>query len=117
MVRFLPADVPEHVSVSPEESLVDKEGKSFARSKVCHRSVCIVLHAVYVSQAEQKRVSFEWLPVALDGYALAAVAVDPPQIDYASTMAHKAVCLGIAAAAPREGRTGFLSVCYDEPAR
>ena len=33
--RFLPAEVPEHVHVTPEESLVDKDGKPLAKSKVC----------------------------------------------------------------------------------
>ena len=104
--------------VSPEELLFNREGNPFGRNKVHARGACSPRQLCPVAfQAEQKRVSFGWLAVALDGYALAAVVVDPPQIEYESMMAHKAVCLGVAAAAPREGRTGFLAACYDETAR
>ena len=53
--------------------------------------------------------------LAFDRYAIAAAACD--QLKYTSAMAHKVVCMKVAARADSKGRSQWLAVIYDRLAR
>ena len=88
----------------------DKESSGMVREVGKEVGKAIAKHAGHQQQPQKGFTIMQW-QLAFDRYAIAAAACD--QLKYTSAMAHKVVCMKVAARADAKGRSQWLAVIYD----
>ena len=103
--------VPHWCAVGSMDSMEDAEEPSSMGKEVGK----VMAKQLGYQEKPQKGLTIMQWQLACDRFAIAAAACD--QLKYTSAMAHKVVCMKVAARADAKGRSQWLAVIYDRLAR